>query len=97
MKYAIELGFSTINNYAVISDYVPGQSMQHAGIKNGDSVLLRFEDVWISVISVSQVSHGVFQGKIDGFEPIGVSFKTLSLGDDISFNETHVFVCVRKP
>ena len=96
MKYASKLEFSTINNFAVISDYVIGESIQQSGINDGDSVLLRFDNAWINVISVQKEKAGVFQGIIDGFEPSGTSFNTLHLGDDIEFNEEHVFVCVKR-
>ncbi|MCS0454506.1 hypothetical protein ND933_10845 [Vibrio diabolicus] len=96
MKNAEELGFETASTYSVISDHIPGKPIEYSGINAGDSVTLRYDSERITVTSVREIAAKTYKGKISGFDPsISVAFKSLNLGDEIEFNEHHVFSCTR--
>ncbi|ENX6458335.1 hypothetical protein, partial [Vibrio harveyi] len=96
MKNAEELGFETAITYSVVSDHTPGKPIEYTGINTGDSVTLRYDSERITVTSVKEIAAKTYQGKISGFDPsISVAFKSLKLGDEIEFNEHHVFSCTR--
>ncbi|EOK5707195.1 hypothetical protein ACM6U7_004394, partial [Vibrio vulnificus] len=96
MKNAEELGFETAITYSVISNHTPGKPIEYSGINTGDSVTLQYDSERITVTSVKEIAAKTYQGKISGFDPsISVAFKSLKLGDEIEFNEHHVFSCTR--
>lgn len=99
MTIADELEFDERDSgigYIVSGSYSDDEGIEYDGIKDGDSVSLKYNGERILVRDVSYEDDGVFWGTIHGFEPsFTLSFEDLERGEDISFREDHVFTCTR--
>lgn len=65
-----------------------------ASVANGDSVSLRKDGEDVLVRDVKAIGPARFTGIIYGFEPsYGLEYHGLNLGDEIEFEERHIFAC----
>src|SRR5205085_6430873 len=70
----------------------PGQSIPTPSVKNASSLRLRYKGEAVLVNKHRQQSGNQFAGEIYGFEPsIGVQFAGMKIGDEITFEDSHIF------
>lgn len=100
MSIADELDFDEREHglgYTVVGTYEPGEGIDFDGINDGDDVSLKLDGECISLKNVSyDEDKEVYWGVISGFSPsVGICFGDLSLNEEISFREEHVFTVSR--
>lgn len=65
-----------------------------SSILDGDSVTLRIGDERVLVRNINRHGSGRYKGTIYGFEPsCGLEYDGLKLGEEVEFDESHVFGC----
>lgn len=75
------------------SAVTPGNKIK-SEIRDGDEVTLKIGDEDILIKSVVTLSPGRYVGTVFGFEPsYSVEFGGIQIGDNVEFDEMHVFGC----
>jgi len=68
------------------------KSLPHVALQDCDNAVLKLHDQTVLTQSLHPLSNGRFTGVIMGFEPaFSEEFKGIKIGDEIIFDEDHVF------
>ena len=71
----------------------PGQKIR-LSIEDGDDVVIKIGEERVLVRDIRSTASGQYCGTVYGFEPSCVTeYKGVALGQQVAFEEKHVFTC----